>query len=308
MHPTLQQLRFLVALADALNFSRAAETCNVTQSTLSSGLKELEATLGVSLAERTKRSVVLTPVGTMIVERARALLADARDLVDVAARHAGTLSGNLTLGTIPTIGPFLIPKVLPALREAFPGLRLYLREELTESLIAGLRAGRLDVILIALPFETGDLVMAHLFDDGYQLATPANHELAALPEVSGANLEKHKLLLLEKGHCLQRHALSAFSHSLMSRDESFAATSLYTLIAMVEEGLGMTLLPELAIDAGVTRGSSVKLMQLNGACPRRIVLAWRPTTVRVADFDVLADVFRTARVRLTQDKSNGRDA
>ena len=308
MLPSLRQLRFLVALADELHFSRAAETCNVTQSTLSSGLKELEESLGVPLAERTKRSVVLTPVGSLIAERARVLLANVRDLADLAALHAGTLSGDLTLGTIPTLGPFLIPKALPAIRQAFPALQLYLREELTESLIAGLKAGRLDVILIALPFETGDLAMARLFEDGYRLATPPNHELAALPEVCGANLEKHKLLLLEKGHCLQRHALSAFSNIIVSRDESFAATSLYTLIAMVGEGLGITLLPELAIDAGVTRGSTVKLIQLKGACPRRAVLAWRPSSVRAADFEALAHIFRAARAGLRQDKATGDQA
>ena len=143
--------------------------------------------------------------------------------------------------------------------------------------------------------------MAHLFEDGYRLAVPGNHGLAALSEVRGADLEEHGLLLLEKGHCLQRHALSAFSSIVMSRDESFAATSLYTLIAMVEEGLGMTLLPELAIEAGVTRGSTVKLIQLNGASPRRAVSAWRPSTVRAADFEALADIFRVARSGLTQD-------
>lgn len=292
--PSLRQLRFLVALADELNFSRAAERCNVTQPTLSSALAELEATLRVPLAERTKRSVTLTPVGRMIAERARAILADAEDLVDLAAQHAGTLRGELTLGTIPTIGPFLIPKVLPAIRQAFPSLRLYLREELTESLIAGLRAGRLDVILIAVPFETGELILAPLFEDGYQLAVPPGHELADCAEISGRELEKHRLLLLEKGHCLQRHALSAFSEVAMIRDESFAATSLYTLIAMVENGLGMTLLPQLAVNAGVTRGFAVSLNALKGACPRKIVLAWRPATVRAADFEALAEIFRGA--------------
>ncbi|MEJ2118947.1 MAG: LysR substrate-binding domain-containing protein, partial [Alphaproteobacteria bacterium] len=203
MLPSLRQLRFLVALADELHFSRAAEVCNVTQSTLSSGLKELETTLGVSLAERTKRSVVMTPVGREIAERARALLADARDIVDLAAGRAGTLRGDLALGTIPTIGPFLIPKMLPTLRQTFPELRLYLREELTDSLIAGLKSGRLDVILIALPYEIGDLAVAPLFEDGYQLMTPPSHPLAALSQVTGKDLAERRLLLLEKGHCLQ---------------------------------------------------------------------------------------------------------
>jgi LysR family hydrogen peroxide-inducible transcriptional activator len=306
MLPSLRQLRFLVALADELHFSRAAEVCNVTQSTLSTGMKELENTLGVALAERTKRSVIMTPVGREIAERARALIADARDLADLAARHAGALRGDLLLGAIPTIGPFLIPRALPTLRRTFPDLRVYLREELTESLLAGLRAGRLDVILIALPFETGDLTLTPLFEDGYQLATPPGHVLAAQPLVRGADLEKRHLLLLEKGHCLQRHALSAFPETLLHRDESFAATSLSTLIAMVENGLGMTLLPELAIDGGVARGSEVQLTPLAGARPRQVVLAWRPTSVRGADFATLAEIFRTARSSLARGKGADR--
>jgi LysR family hydrogen peroxide-inducible transcriptional activator len=283
MLPSLRQLRFLVALADELHFSRAAEVCNVTQSTLSTGMKELENTLGVALAERTKRSVIMTPVGREIAERARALIADARDLADLAARHAGALRGDLLLGAIPTIGPFLIPRALPTLRRTFPDLRVYL-----------------------LPFETGDLTLTPLFEDGYQLATPPGHVLAAQPLVRGADLEKRHLLLLEKGHCLQRHALSAFPETLLHRDESFAATSLSTLIAMVENGLGMTLLPELAIDGGVARGSEVQLTPLAGARPRQVVLAWRPTSVRGADFATLAEIFRTARSSLARGKGADR--
>ena len=293
--PSLRQLRFFVALADSLHFGRAAEACHVTQSTLSAGLKDLEETLGVVLAERTRRTVALTPVGEAVAARARRLLADAQDIADLAARHAGTLRGDLRLGAIPTVGPFLIPRALPRLRAAFPDLRLYLREELTESLIEGLRAGRLDVILIALPFETGDLAMAPLFDDGYALAAPAGHPLGALERASGADLAARPLLLLERGHCLQRHALAAFPEADTRRDESFAATSLSTLLAMVEEGLGLTLLPTLAIDAGVARGHALALTPLPDACPRRVVLAWRPTSARGAEFEALAAEFRAAR-------------
>lgn len=298
MLPSLRQLRFLVALADHLHFGRAAEACHVTQSTLSAGLKELEAGLGVALAERTKRSVTLTPVGAEIAERSRRLLADAQDIADLAARQAGTLRGDLRLGAIPTIGPFLIPKALPRLRAAHPDLRLYLREELTESLIEGLRAGRLDVILIALPFEIGDLETEALFEDGYALATPRGHPLGARPHVAGRDLADKALLLLERGHCLQRHALAAFPEIDARRDESFAATSLSTLLAMVAEGLGLTLLPELALDAGAARGHALALAPLPDACPRRVVLAWRPTSPRTAEFRALADSFRAARADL----------
>lgn len=293
--PSLQQLRFLVALADELHFGRAAETCHVTQSTLSNGIKELEATLGVALAERSKRSVLLTPVGEEIADRARRLLADATDLVDAAKRHSGTLRGDLRLGAIPTVGPFLAPKLMPLVREAFPELRVYFREELTESLIAGLKAGRLDAILFALPFDHEGLETIELFEDDYQLATPLDHRLANLEAASGNDLSGEKLLLLEKGHCLQRHALSAYPDAHATPDDSFAATSLVTLVSMVSEGLGMTLLPQLAIDADVTRGARLALIPLTGACPRRIVLAWRKTSARSKDFAVLAEIMRAAR-------------
>lgn len=298
MLPSLRQLQFLVALADELHFGRAAEACHVTQSTLSNGLKELETILGVSLAERTKRSVLLTPVGREIAERSRALLADARDLVAAAARRRGGLRGELRLGTIPTIGPFLMPKVLPHLRASYPELRLFLREELTGSLIAGLAAGRLDAILIATPYDIGDLETLPLFEDGYQLAVPQDHPLAARKQVSGNELKGEKLMLLERGHCLQSHALSAFPETAPRQDETFAATSLATLVSMVEEGLGITLLPQLAIDAGIARGTTLALRPLVGACPRRVVLAWRRTSALADDFARLADVFREAREEL----------
>jgi len=299
MLQNLRQLRFLVALADELHFGRAAEACHVTQSTLSSGLKELETTLGVALAERTKRSVTMTPVGLEIVERARVLLADAQDIVDLAARRAGRLRGELRLGVIPTIGPFLFPRCFGRLRLAFPDLRLYLREELTQSLIDGLRAGRLDLIVIALPYEIGDLATAPLFEDGYCLATPRDHPLANLPEAGGSELADRRLLLLDHGHCLQRHALSAFPDVGPGQDDSFAATSLSTLLAMVEEGLGLTLLPQLAIDGGAARGHDVALIPLHGACPRHVVMAWRPASPRAEEFEALAAALAAARADMT---------
>lgn len=292
---SLRQFRFLVALADELHFSRAAEACNVTQPTLSAGLKELEEGLGVTLAERTRRSVILTPIGATIAERARSVLGEVKDIEELAARSSGTMRGDLRLGTIPTIGPFLIPRALPILRQRFPELKLYLREELTESLMDGLVSGRLDVILIALPFDIGELETAELFEDGYQLASPVGQPLAAKNSIVGADLQDNPLLLLEKGHCLQRHALSAFSEVAVEQDETFAATSLITLIAMVGEGLGITLLPQIAVDAGIATGHDIVLTPLHGARPRTVVLAWRPTSAHARDFLVLAEIFRAAR-------------
>ena len=296
--PSLQQLRYLVALADELHFGRAAAACNVTQSTLSNGIKELETDLGIVLAERTKRSVLLTSVGEELTARARQLLADAADLVDSAKHQSGTLRGKLRLGVIPTIGPFLLPASLPLLQRDYPDLRLYLREELSASLVAGLKAGRLDVILIALPFDTEDLSHCSLFDDEFVLACPAAHPLANRSTVAGKGLTGEKMMLLEQGHCLQAHALSAFDNVTIEEDETFAATSLLTLVSMVELGLGITLLPRLSVDAGIARTSDISIVELAGARSREIVLAWRKTSAREREFRLLATILNEARLGL----------
>ncbi|MGE4371967.1 MAG: hydrogen peroxide-inducible genes activator [Xanthobacter sp.] len=283
---TLRQLRFLVAVADELNFSRAAEQCHVAQPTLSSALRELEDRLGVQLVERTRRKVMMTEIGGRIAARGRLLLTAAREIEDLAAAHLRPDEGDLRLGAIPTIGPFLLPPALPLIRRQFPALRLFLREELTNSLLEGVHEGRLDVALIALPFPIGTLESMELFEDGYQLAAPPN---IVHPQLKDSG----KLLLLEKGHCLQRHALSAFPDRILEQDESFAATSLTTLIAMVSEGLGLTLLPDLAVAAGVVGVQHITLAPLPGACPRRVALAWRSTSSR-------ADIFRKIGALLRQ--------
>ncbi|MFC2970213.1 hydrogen peroxide-inducible genes activator [Acidimangrovimonas pyrenivorans] len=290
---TLRQLGFLVAVADTLNFSRAAETCFVTQPTLSAGLKELEERLGVVLAERTKRSVILTPVGKEIAARARAVLLAAREIEELAKVQAAPEGGELRLGAIPTIGPYLIPRALPGIRSAFPDLRLLLREEMTEQLLDGLHKGRLDLILFALPFDAPGIEVMELFDDGYHLAAPPGS--FGPDPVRGAQLDGAKLMLLEKGHCLQRHALSAFPDRDIEQDESFSATSLATLISMVSEGLGITLLPDLALDAGVLGGQEVAIAPLPDACPRRVVLAWRATSARGALFRKLGEILQRTR-------------
>lgn len=292
---TLRQLRFLIALAEELNFSRAAEICHVTQPTLSAGLKELEDRLGVLLVERTKRSVIMTPIGAEIAERARRMLRDADEIEALAEAQRDPLAGDLRLGAIPTIGPFLIPRALPRIRESFPDLRLYLREEITDSLVAGLAEGRLDVVLLAQPFDLGEMETAELFEDGYHLATPSGGSVLNKAAVHGEDLEGARLLLLEKGHCLQRHALSAFPERDIQQDESFSATSLGTLVSMVSEGLGVTLLPDLAIDAGAAGGQDIDIAPLEGACPRHVVLGWRPTSPRKALFAELAAIFRETR-------------
>ena len=296
---TLRQMRFLVALADTGNFSRAAERCNVTQSTLSTGLKEMEARLGVKVAERTTHSVLMTPEGTDLAARARDILARVGDFEDFA--HAVSQAGavRLRLGAIPTVGPYLLPRALPRIRAALPGVKIYLREELTDSLVAGLVDGRLDVILIALPHDLPPQVQTdHLFDDGYSLAAPRAHPLANLATVTGDDLVGRKLLLLERGHCLQQHALSSVPGLVLDQDQDFSATSLPTLVSMVEEGLGVTLLPGVATDAGLVKGHALHLSHLSGAIPRQVVLAWRQSTANATMFGQIAEVLRSVRESL----------
>lgn len=296
---TLRQLRFLAALADTLSFSRAAEACHVTQSTLSTGLKELEGALGVQLAERTRQSVLMTPIGIVAARRARSVLADVVELEEEARREAGGAASGLRLGAIPTVGPFVMPHALPRIRAAFPEAKVFLREDLTGSLIERLLDGRLDLAIVALPHDLPHEIHAEpLFDDGYRLATPRGHPFANREVVGGEELAGHGLLLLERGHCLQRHALSSFPGVALTEDESFAATSLPTLIAMVAQGLGLTLLPDLAVEAGATREQDVALTRLPGANPRHIVLAWRRTSARVATFRAVGRCIVAARAAM----------
>lgn len=293
---TLRQMRFLVALADTENFSRAAEICNVTQSTLSTGLKEMEARLGVKVAERSTHSVLMTSIGTTLAERAKEILAKVTDFE--AAAQAETSAGmtQLRLGVIPTVGPFLLPRALPGLRAAWPEMQIYLREELTESLLTGLTDGRLDLILIALPHDLPPQVDTMLlFEDDYSLATPRAHPLANLSRVEGSDLAGRRLLLLERGHCLQKHALSSVPGVTLEEDTSFAATSLPTLVSMVEEGIGVTLLPNLAIDSGLTAGHDLHLSQLEGATPRQIVLAWRQSSAQIDIFRKIGEMLLQSR-------------
>ncbi len=293
---TLRQMRFLVALADTENFSRSAALCNVTQSTLSTALKEMEARLGVTVAERNTHSVLMTPIGKALAERAREILAKVADFEATAQAETAAGMTQLRLGVIPTVGPFLLPRALPGLRAIWPDMQIYLREELTELLLSGLTEGRLDLILIALPHDLPSQVETMLlFEDDYSLATPRAHPLANLTRVEGTDLAGRRLLLLERGHCLQKHALSSLPGVALEEDTSFSATSLPTLVSMVEEGIGVTLLPNLAIDAGLTAGHDLHLSHLAGAAPRQIVLAWRKSSAQ-------SDIFRTIGERLSRIK------
>jgi LysR family hydrogen peroxide-inducible transcriptional activator len=298
--PSPQQLRYLVALADHGHFGRAASACAVTQSTLSAGLISLERQLAASILERntpTKRPV-FTPLGHELVARARTALAALEAVAETAGAARDPLTGPLRLGVIPTIGPFLLPRLMPALRKTFPRLRLWLREDLTERLVAGLEAGRLDLLLLALP-AAGAMETLPLGEDPFMLALPRGHRLAARDRVPIAALSGERMLLLEDGHCLRAHAEAACGLPrgfAPSGEEGFAATSLHTLVQMVAGGLGVTLLPRLAVDAGVLAGAPVEVRALEGiAAPGRVLaLAWRPKSPRAAEFRGLGQAVAAA--------------
>ena len=291
--PTLRQLRHLVALAGHSHFGHAAEACFVTQSTLSASIKELETVLGATLFERSKRSVMITPLGATLAEHARAVLRQAEDLVDAVGAAGEPLSGPLRLGVIPTISPFLLGRVLPVLRIAHPDLELYLREDQTAPLLERLAAGDLDTLLMAFPYDDSRVETVIFADDPFRLAMPAGHPAAEHEHVAPGELTGETLLLLEEGHCLRDHVLAAGEINSVIRVGAFQATSLQTLVQMVANGLGLTLLPKMAVDAGITRATSVVTRPLAGrAVSRQIGLAWRRTSSRVADFTLLANFFR----------------
>ncbi len=288
--PSLRQLRYLVELADRLNFRLAAEASFVTQSTLSAGIKQLESLLGVQLVERDTRVVRITQVGEEVVARARQLLAAAQDLVSTAKSAAEPLTGLVGLGAIPTVAPFLLPALLPALRRRYPPLQLYLREDLTERLLERLRAGQLDMALIALPFETGELLVRELFKDEFWFVAREDDPHAQDKAVAVKALDPGQVLLLEEGHCLRDHAIAACGNRRANPDSRIEATSLNTLVQMVEGGLGVTLLPEIALKAGILKGTRLIARPFAPHVPsRRIALVARPGSARRRDFELLAD-------------------
>ena len=291
--PTLRQLKYLVAIAEHRHFGRAADDCLVTQSTLSAGLRELEDLLGVTLVGRGKRQATLTPVGEDIVERARALLRAADELVDAAQAGGQPLTGLLRLGVIPTVAPYLLPQALPDLRGAYPELRLYLREEQTARLLELLGRGRLDGALIALPYATGGLEEMPLGDDPLLIACPKEHHFAQRVAIDVGELSGEPLLLLEDGHCLRNHALTACRLLPGQTNEDLQATSLSTLLQMVAGGLGLTLVPRLAVEIETRREPALAVIPFrDGAPARTIALVWRPQSVRAPDLRLLGEALR----------------
>ncbi|WP_374578893.1 hydrogen peroxide-inducible genes activator [Phenylobacterium sp.] len=296
--PTLRQLQYLKFLAEHGSFGKAAEAAHVTQPTLSAGVQELEKILGGPVVDRARSGVILTALGEAALAKAVTILNEAEDLVQ-SARNAGQpLTGRFRLGVIPTVAPFLLPKALPLLRSRFPKLRLFLREDLTHRLIALLKAGQLDAALIALPYDMSGLAHAHVSDDELLAALPSSHPLANQAAAPSSAMESDELILLEDGHCLRDHALAAcrINPSRANADEeSFAATSLPTLVQMVGSGLGVTFLPAMAVAAGLTETADVAVMPLEAGHPsREIVVAWRSGSSRALEGRLLAETLRGA--------------
>lgn len=291
--PSFKQLQYLVALSEHLSFTRAAEASYVTQSTLSAGLKELEDVLGARLVERDRQTVLMTPAGLEAVARARVLLAGAQDLVEFAAGAGKVMTGLLRLGVIPTIAPFLLPAVLPALRARYPDLQLALREDLTGQLLSRLADGQLDFALIALPYDTADLLVEPLFDEPLWLVARKGDPAAKAGRAHAAAPPADRLLLLEEGHCLREHALYACGTTKRKAAAGLEATSLLTLVQMVESGLGVGLVPEMAVKSGLTQSPTLAARAMGAPAPRRTVaLVARRSTSRLADLKALGDVVR----------------
>ncbi len=287
---TLRQLRYLVAVADTLHFGRAAERCHVSQPSLSAQIQQLEDALGVQLVERTQRRVLLTPAGRDAVARARRILGEMSDLAAAVRSAAAPLGGELRLGAIPTLAPYYLPRVLPALRRDHPDLKLFLREDLTGRLLDALKAGALDALLLALPVDDAGLDHADVFDEPFAVALPAGHPLTARAALEESDLAGERLLLLEEGHCFRDQALAVCGRPGRPERDGFSGTSLNTLCEMVAGRIGITLLPMLARPRAP---EGVETRPFAEPQPtRRIGLVWRRGSPRGAELEQLAAYLR----------------
>ncbi|MCU1359071.1 MAG: transcriptional regulator [Ilumatobacteraceae bacterium] len=290
----LSDLRYLVAVADHRHFGRAAAACHVSQPTLSTQIKKLEKELGVELIERNPRHITLTDVGVEVTERARIALHEADAIRDIARRTHDPESASIRLGIFPTLGPYLLPHVVPLIHQRFPNLELLLVEDKSEAVLAQLRAGTLDAGLLALPVDDDRLHQELLFEEDFVLAVPADHALAATEGPADVSvLAGESVLLLEDGHCLRAQALSVCQLSGASERDGFRATSLETLRQMVAAGVGVTLLPNLAVQPPVPVYDGIRLIPFAQPVPsRRIAMFWRPTSVYRGFLPKLAAIIR----------------
>jgi len=293
--PTIKQLQFFVALTERQHFGRAAEQCFVSQSAFSNAIKELETTLDAQLVDRTNRNVTITANGQQVAVQARLVLRDVDSLVETARGQKEPLTGELRLGVIPTIAPFILPDALPGLRKQYPDLRLLLIEDQTQRIYARLMQGELDVLLMALPWEMQGVEELSLFRDAFCLACHENTEHVEPENYRFNKLDSDSILLLEDGHCLRDHALAACKIRNTQKVSRFGASSLLTLIEMVDADLGVTFLPEMARGSSLLRNTRVRLHSIGEQSYREIGLVWRKGSRRVNEFRLLGDFFRDCR-------------
>ncbi len=298
---TLRQLRYLTSLARHRHFGRAAKDCAVTQPALSMQVRELEREIGAELVERRPGDIALTDTGLEVAQRAEQILIATQDLVDFA-RHRAVLSGQLRFGIIPTLAPYILPRVLPRLQADYPQLRLEVRETQTKLLLDELSGGALDAVMLALPVEGADVETLPLFNDAFLLAVPATDKFSARERVSIDDVDQRRLILLEEGHCLRDQALAFCGAPQRDAPASLGATSLTTVMQMVANGYGVTLLPQIAADAEL-HDERVKLLRFRDPEPGRSVgLAWRRTSPRRKDFEALGKVVTQALGVAAQNK------
>lgn len=295
-HPTIKQLKYFLALTETRHFGKAAAASFVSQSAFSTAIQDLEVRLGAQLVDRTNRQVTITAIGQDVATQARLVMRDLDSLVEVAGQRKEPLSGELKLGVIPTIAPFLLPSVLPGIRAAHPRLNLYLTEDQTLRIHERLMDGDLDVILLALPFALRGVEEHVLFKDRFRLACREDTALVEPHKYRFNRLQGESVLLLEDGHCLREHALSACKVRDTEKVSRFAASSLLTLVEMVDADLGITFLPEMAEESSILRNTRVKLYPMGERSYRQIGLAWRKGSNRVDEFRMLGALIKRHRM------------
>ncbi len=293
--PTVKQLRYFIALTESEHFGRAAERCFVSQSAFSNAIKELETTLDAQLVDRTNRNVTITATGREVAVQARLVLRDLDSLVEAARGQKEPLTGELRLGVIPTIAPFILPDALPTLREQYPDLRLLLIEDQTQRIYQRLMQGELDVLLMALPWEMHGVEQLCLFRDAFCLACHVSTKHVDPHNYRFSRLDSDSILLLEDGHCLRDHALAACKIRNTQKVSRFGASSLLTLIEMVDADLGVTFLPEMARGSSLLSNTQVKLHSLGEKSYREIGLVWRKGSGRAEEFALLGEFLRSCR-------------
>lgn len=294
--PSNKQLQYLCALADHRHFGRAAAACFVSQSALSTGINELERNLEVTLFERGS-TVLLTPIGKELVEQARGILTQLDHFVEYAKQSQGAFQSDLRFGVIPTIAPFLLPKILKSMHQKYRSSKLYIREDLSPNLLTMLAKGELDVLLFALPYDTSGFEALELFDDELVLCLPPEHILNDKQQVTIKDLKQQDILLLEDGHCLRDQSLKACNLDSMDLSIPYQATSLNTLVQMVVNNIGITLLPEMAVRANITHDTDAEIRHITTQrdVARSIALVWRKNSPRAPEFEQLGELIREHR-------------